>query len=69
LAVYVELDGSNIIIQAEWRLKEICRALPGSKWDSDKNVWRIPVSWTGCLALRQTFGQELEIGPASCSVG
>lgn len=63
MAVYVELDGSNIIIQAEWRLKEICRALPGSKWDSDKNVWRIPVSWTGCLALRQTFGQELEIGP------
>ena len=63
MAVYVELDGTHIAIQAEWRLKEICRALPGSRWDGDKNVWRIPVSWTGCLALRQTFGQELEIGP------
>lgn len=63
MSVYVELDGSNISIQAEWRLKEVCRALPGSKWDADKNVWRIPLSWTGCLALRQTFGQELEIGP------
>lgn len=63
MPVYIELDGSNISIQAEWRLKEVCRALPGSKWDADKNVWRIPLSWTGCLALRQTFGQELEIGP------
>lgn len=64
MAVYVELDGTHITIQAEWRLKEICRALPGSKWDGDKNVWRIPVSWTGCLALRQTFGEELQIGPS-----
>lgn len=63
LGVFVELDGEHIVINAEWRLKEICRALPGSKWDSDKNVWRIPVSWTGCLSLRSTFGAQLEIGP------
>jgi SWI/SNF-related matrix-associated actin-dependent regulator 1 of chromatin subfamily A len=63
LGVFVELEGEHIIINAEWRLKEVCRALPGSKWDSDKNVWRIPVSWTGCLSLRSTFGQQLEIGP------
>ena len=63
MGVFVELDGDHIIINAEWRLKEICRALPGSKWDSNKNVWRIPVSWTGCLSLRSTFGEQLEIGP------
>ncbi len=63
MAVFVELEGEHIIINAEWRLKEVCRALPGSKWDSDRNVWRIPVSWTGCLSLRSTFGQQLEIGP------
>ena len=64
MGVFVELDGDHIIINAEWRLKEVCRALPGSKWDSDKNVWRIPVSWTGCLSLRSTFGEQLEIGPS-----
>lgn len=63
MGVFVELEGEHIIINAEWRLKEVCRALPGSKWDSDKNVWRIPVSWTGCLSLRSTFGAQLEIGP------
>jgi SNF2 family DNA or RNA helicase len=63
VAVFVELEGDHIIINAEWRLKEVCRALPGSKWDANKNVWRIPVSWTGCLSLRSTFGEQLQIGP------
>lgn len=64
MGVFVELEGEHIIINAEWRLKEICRSLPGSKWDADRNLWRIPVSWTGCLSLRSTFGEQLEIGPA-----
>lgn len=64
MGVFVELENEHIIINAEWRLKEICRSLPGSKWDADRNVWRIPVSWTGCLSLRSTFGEQLEIGPA-----
>jgi len=63
MAVFVELDGEHIIINAEWRLKEVCRALPGSRWDAEASVWRIPVSWTGCLSLRSTFGAQLEIGP------
>lgn len=63
MGVFVELEDQHIIISAEWRLKEVCRALPGSKWDADKNVWRIPVSWTACLSLRSTFGEQLEIGP------
>lgn len=63
MGVFVELEDNHIIINAEWRLKEVCRALPGAKWDSNKNVWRIPVSWTGCLSLRSTFGEQLEIGP------
>jgi len=63
VGVFVELEGEHIIINAEWRLKEVCRAFPGSKWDADKNVWRIPLSWTGCLSLRSTFGDQLDIGP------
>ena len=65
MPVHVELDDSSTHIQitAEWRLKEICRALPGSTWSAKDQVWRIPVSWTGCLALRSTFKEELAIGP------
>jgi SWI/SNF-related matrix-associated actin-dependent regulator 1 of chromatin subfamily A len=55
--------GSHIIINAEWRLKELCKSLPGASWDSKTSVWRIPLSWGGCLALRSTFKDDLIIGP------
>lgn len=65
MPVYVELDesGEHIQINAEWRLKEVCRALPGSSYSTREQMWSIPVSWTGCLALRSTFKSELQIGP------
>lgn len=65
MPVSVELDatGKHIVINAEWRLKEVCKALPGASWSAKEQVWRIPVSWTGCLALRSTFKESLEIGP------
>lgn len=64
MSVRVELhsSGEHIVIQAPWRLKEVCRALPGSKWNQEAQVWTIPLSWTGCLSLRSTFGAELQIG-------
>ncbi len=66
MAVKVEIDiedkSDQIIIHAEWRYKELCKSLPGAKWDSNKQLWRVPLSWTSCLALRSTFKDDLEIG-------
>lgn len=61
----VELDdtGRNIIIDAEWRYKELCKSLPGAKWDVKTSQWRVPTSWATCLALRSTFKDDLVIGP------
>lgn len=65
MPVEVELDesGRNIIIATEWRYKELCKTLPGSKWDPKAQQWRVPTSWASCLALRSTFKTELQIGP------
>ena len=65
MPVNVELDesGKNIIINAEWRLKELCKSLPGASWSAREQIWRVPVSWASCLALRSTFREQLEIGP------
>ena len=65
MSVNVELDelGKRIIINAEWRYKELCKSLPGAKWDTKENIWSVPVSWATCLALRSTFKTDLEIGP------
>jgi len=63
--VNVELDelGKNVIIHTEWRFKELCKSIPGSKWDPKEQQWRVPTSWATCLALRSTFRDDLVIGP------
>jgi SNF2 family DNA or RNA helicase len=62
--VVVDLDEekSHILINAEWRYKELCKSLPGSSWSQKEQVWRLPLSWSSCLALRSTFKSDLEIG-------
>ena len=64
MSVLAELDknSSHILINAEWRFKELCKSIPGSAWSANEQVWRIPLSWTSCLALRSTFRDNLVIG-------
>lgn len=64
MTVFVEVDEtlSHILINADWRYKELCKSLPGSAWSNKEQVWRVPLSWTSCLALRSTFKEDLEIG-------
>ena len=65
MTVSVELDDANkhVVINAEWRFKELCKSLPGAKWDTKLSVWTVPLSWATCLALRSTFRTDLQIGP------
>jgi len=65
LPVNVEIDNntSHILIGADWRFKELCKSLPGSSWSASEQNWKIPLSWTSCLALRSTFKEDLVIGP------
>ncbi len=65
MPVKVEIDNAtkNIEIHTEWRFKELCKSLPGAKWDSNAQLWRVPLSWASCLALRSTFKTDLDVGP------
>lgn len=65
MPVSVELSENNkhVVINAEWRLKELCKSIPGAKWDTSAMVWSVPASWATCLALRSTFKNDLVIGP------
>jgi SNF2 family DNA or RNA helicase len=64
MSVTAELnqEQSAILLNAEWRYKELCKSLPGSSWSTKEQVWTVPLSWASCLALRSTFLQNLEIG-------
>jgi SNF2 family DNA or RNA helicase len=62
VTVEVDKNKSHILITTDWRFKELCKSLPGSSWSASDQVWRVPLSWTTCLALRSTFRNDLVIG-------
>lgn len=53
----------RIDCHVEFRHKDLIKAIPGAKWDRDREVWHAPLTWSTCLALRSTFDTDLEIGP------
>jgi SNF2 family DNA or RNA helicase len=59
----VDADKKHILLTTDWRFKELCKSLPGASWSPKEQVWRAPLSWTTCLALRSTFRDGLTIGP------
>lgn len=63
VSVDIDAQGEYILISADWRYKELCKSLPGASWSASEQVWRVPLSWTTCLALRSTFRSDLEIKP------
>jgi len=66
MPISVELDslGTHIHITADWRFKELCKTIPGATYDNKVQLWKVPVSWTACLALRSAFRDDLVLGPA-----
>lgn len=55
-------DPTKIVVpKFEWRFKELLQSLPSSKYKNEQ--WTFNLSWQMCLALRFTFGANIEIGP------
>lgn len=63
MTVRVECDSKGIVIAADFRDKELCKMVPGARWDAELKIWRVPLSWSSCKALRGVFKDRLEIGP------
>ena len=63
MPVPAETDGKKIFVQTGYADLARAQEVPGSKWDKDLRVFRYPLSWATCVALRGVFGDDLEIGP------
>lgn len=55
------IKNNRIELDSLWREKELCKQVPGCKWDNDERLWWAPLSWATCVALRGVFGDRLEI--------
>lgn len=57
-------DGSRILVTRTSPLqKDLFNRIPGTKWSHRQQAWHLPLGWAGCLALRSTFREDLEVGP------
>lgn len=64
--INAELDPANstkIILDGAYTYKNKITTIPGASFSSKDNIWRVPLSWQACLALRATFRGDLQIGP------
>ena len=63
--LYAEIDEKDpskiVIAQFQWKFKELLSSLPSAKYKQDKYYFNL--SWQMCLALKTTFGDNLEVGP------
>jgi hypothetical protein len=55
-------DATKIKVDVPMRYKEVMRAIPGAGFPIELGYWRVPLSWSSCISLRETFGAELTIG-------
>jgi SWI/SNF-related matrix-associated actin-dependent regulator of chromatin subfamily A-like protein 1 len=59
-----EIVGNRIEVDIDpHRDKLLIRSVPGRKFDLEKQLWFVPLSWASCIALRGIFGESLQIGP------
>lgn len=65
LTATVEVDdvaSNRIAIESTYRCKNAIKTIPGAKWNADRRIWTVPLTWPSCLALRSEFAAGLTIG-------
>lgn len=59
-----DLDPNRLVITGSSALqKDLFNKIPGVLWSHKRTLWHMPLGWAGCLALRSTFQDTLELGP------
>lgn len=51
--------GTRILLQGELRYNQLMATLPGSGFKRQKNGWTMPLSWSSCLQIKNSFGADL----------
>lgn len=57
-------DPTRIAITSPYYQRDQVKTIPGTRWSASDAKWKAPLAWTTCLALRGTFGEDLELGDA-----
>lgn len=61
---FAEIDAisGDISVTTQWTEKDVIKSIPGARWDAKAKIWKLPLAWGSCVALRGFFGDSLHIG-------
>jgi SNF2 family DNA or RNA helicase len=62
MKIRIERAGNRIYLASD-RPTQVKSHVPGAYWSDSKKVWSLPLEMTVCYALREAYGNRLEIGP------
>ncbi len=57
------LDEDTIILTCSYAERDLVMQIPGSRWDKNLQLWRMPLTWAAALQLRSLFGSALDLTP------
>lgn len=57
------LQGETLVVQTDWREKDLASQVAGLNYDSPTNTWHGPVSWGTFVMLCGVFHGRLQLGP------
>jgi SNF2 family DNA or RNA helicase len=63
---YAEIDFSadpRITVATQWTEKDQVKEIPGSRWNAEDKMWKLPLTYTACVQLKGVFGESLQVGP------
>jgi hypothetical protein len=62
VTIRVEREGDSIWLSAPPQRKDQVKQIPGSRHNSRRQLWELPLSWATCVIARGVFGAQLEVG-------
>ena len=60
---YVEKVGDRIHLRTDFKDKDIAKAIIGARWSPKARRWTYPLDLETCRRIRDSFGEDLQIGP------
>jgi SNF2 family DNA or RNA helicase len=61
---HADVIDDRIFIQTEWNERDLIKRIPGARWDTERKLWHVPLTWPACLQLRGVFRERLTVGYA-----
>lgn len=59
---FCEIVDGKISVKTDFHDRHLVKEVPGARYDTHAERWRVPLSWTSCITLRGLYGDTFVAG-------